>query len=721
MSKTGTAYVSHITDDGIAVITIDYFPVNALSDGLTNGVKSVMRQIEGRDPGIDKTITGIVIQGAGRAFCAGANISAFGSASKTPPVKLGRKTSGPFGLGLEDNTLGVPVVAAIHGFALGGGLELAFTAHYRVITAGAKIGLPEVNIGLLPGGQGTQRLPRIIGAEKALEFMLSGAQIGGAAAVDYGIADQLVRSHDALLPAAIELCRAKRAEPTLRSVAKIPPPAPCDFDAFRRRMAKKRPGEIAPEAIIKCVEAACKGPWEAGRKTEQKQFIPLIVSPESTALRYMFAAERGGKKISDVPKSVKGKKIKSVGIVGAGLMGGGIAMSCANVGIKVTILDIDQNNLDRGMRLIAANYDRSRSMSAAQKSKAKANFIPTTDYGKLAQCDLVVEAVFEDLSVKQKIFRRLDEVCKPDAFLCSNTSALDIDAIAGACRPERRPLVMGTHFFSPANVMKLLENVRGRETSDYTIATMMQWGTRIGKWCILAGNCRGFVGNRMIAFYSGAGRAALQQGALPEEVDAAARKFGMRMGVFAMADLVGLDLGIQATKKAGMYNPKKVITHALVDMGRKGQKAKAGWFDYPDGRTPKPSQAVNTLVRKMYPLRGARPSAEQITRMLFMPLINEGFKILEEGMAQRPADIDVCYVYGYNFPKHRGGPMHYADAVGLKKVKETLLALNVKPAKLLEDCIAANMTLAKYWKKHGDKMWAATRQQVHYSRRRGRM
>ena len=291
---------------------------------------------------------------------------------------------------------------------------------------------------------------------------------------------------------------------------------------------------------------------------------------------------------------------------------------------------------------------------------------------------MVVEAVFESLDIKQKIFEQLDAVCKPDAFLCTNTSALDIDAIASVCKPERRPLVMGTHFFSPANVMKLLENVRGRETSDYTIATMMQWGTDIGKWCILAGNCQGFIGNRMVGFTSGAARGALAQGALPEEVDRAAVDFGMRMGPMAMADLVGLDLGIQAWKKAGTYNPKKIPQHALIDMGRLGQKANAGWFDYKDSRKGSPSNVVTDMLRTMYPLKGTPPNQQDITLSLFMPNINEGFKILEEGTAQKPSDIDVCYVYGYNFPKVKGGPMFYADTIGLPTVKSTLetLALN---------------------------------------------
>ena len=721
MSKTGTAYIDHITDDGIAVMVIDYFPVNALSAGLTNGVKTVIRQLEGRDPGIDQKVTGLVVTGAGdRAFCAGADIMAFNT-NRGKPVSIDRPTTGPFGMGLEDNQIGgvnIPVVAAINGFALGGGLELALTCHYRVATANSNVGLPEVNIGLLPGGQGTQRLPRIIGSEQALEAILSGDQIPAPKALELGIINEMVPSKAELIDAAIAMARKNRGKAVQPSIAKMPPPAPCDFDSFRKRMASKRKGQPAAEAIIKCVEAACKGPWDYGRKQEGVLFGPLAGSPEGRAMLHMFSAERAGKKVSDLPKGVKGKKIKTVGVVGAGLMGGGIAMCCANVGMKVTILDIDQKNLDRGMALIDANYARSRSMSAEQKAAARANFTPTINYDDLAHCDMIVEAVFESLDIKQKIFEQLDGVCKPDAFLCTNTSALDIDAIAGVCKPERRPLVMGTHFFSPANVMKLLENVRGKETSDYTIATMMQWGTEIGKWCILAGNCQGFVGNRMVAFYSGAARGAIAQGALPEEVDYAATEFGMKMGPMAMADLVGLDLGIQAWKKAGTYNPEKVPQHGLIEMGRLGQKSNAGWFDYEDNRNGTPSKVVNDMLRKMYPLKGSPPSQQEITLSLYMPMINEGFKILEEGMAQKPSDIDVCYVYGYNFPKVRGGPMFYADTVGLPTVKKTLETLGIKPAKLLEDCIAADMSLTQYWGKHGGKQWAAAKGQTHPTRAR---
>jgi len=716
MSKLGTASIDKITEDGIAVVTIDYFPVNALSAGLVNGVKNVMRKIEGRDPGIEQKITGIVLQGAGRTFCAGANIAAFGT--KGPkPVNLGRKSSDFIGFGFEDNTLGVPVVAAIHGFALGGGLELAMACHYRVITSNAFVGLPEVNLGILPGGQGTQRLPRLVGAKNALECMLTGKHIYGPEALKMGIVDQMVSNKAELLDAAITLCRSVQNVPKHPVICEMPPPVPCDFNSFRKRMAKKRRGEIAPEAIIKCVEAACKGPWIYGRNTERGLFAPLIMSSESQSMRYMFSAERKGKRISDIPRSIRPKHINTVGIIGAGLMGGGIGMCCSNVGIKVTILDIDQNNLDRGMKLIKHNYARSRSMTAKQKAEALANFTATTDYSDLKDCDMIVEAVFESIGIKKKIFKQLDELCKPDAFLCTNTSALDIDAIASVCKPSRRPLIMGTHFFSPANVMKSLENVRGAETSDETIATMMNWGTRIGKWCILVGNCSGFVANRIFGQYSGAARVAIRQGALPEQVDAAATSFGMRMGPMAMSDLVGLDLGIQATKKAGLYRPNKIAQHALIDMGRKGQKAKAGWYDYGDDkRRGTPSPIVTNMLRKLYPLRGEVPSQEAITRSLFIPLINEGFKILEEGMAQRPSDIDVCCVYGYNFPKHRGGPMFYADQIGLSVVKSTLKDMSIKPANLLEECIAANLSLSKYWRKYGGKGWKAAKGKQHYSR-----
>lgn len=417
---------------------------------------------------------------------------------------------------------------------------------------------------------------------------------------------------------------------------------------------------------------------------------------DAAALAYVKAAEEQGVKVDGL--TVPPATINKVGIVGAGLMGGGIGMCCAEVGIKVIMLDMTKEALDRGMGTIKANFMRSKRLSDEQKQQYIGSMSGTTDMADLADCDLVVEAVFEDMSIKKEIFGKLDKICKPGAFLCSNTSYLSIDEIASVTgRPE---LVMGTHFFSPANVMRLLENVRGAKTSDKTISTMMDWGHRIGKCCILVGNCDGFVGNRMVTFYSGAARGMLEFGLLPEQVDGALAKFGMKMGPFSMADLVGLDLGIQAVKKAGRYDPKKVFDHALLEAGRLGQKNKKGYYDYDDSRKPSPSKEVAEMVKQFAAGKGVKPenlSEEQVVQRLLFPMINEAFKILEEGIAQRPSDIDVCYVNGYSFPAKRGGPMYYADQVGLPKLKEVLESMKIQPAPLLVDCVASGKSLADYW------------------------
>jgi len=477
---TDTAYLERVTSTGIAIITLDHFPVNSLSTHLTNGLTRAIRIIE---DGIKKNeIFGVVLRGSGRCFCAGADISAFGSSSDVPRASLGRDSSDNFGF--EEVT--VPVVAAIHGFALGGGFELSLGCHYRVMDSEAKVGLPEVNIGLLPGAQGTQRLPRLVGAETALSLMLSGDHVSAKDALKYGVVDKIVQKGDDLLETAIDFCLHKVSEinhgaTTLQRISKIPPPPGTDFDKWRTQMLKKRTGEPAPHAIIRCVEAACKGPtFKDGVNVEQKNFLPLIVSPESKALRHVFFAERNGAKVDGL--RAKPKPIHSVGIVGAGLMGGGIAMCCANVGIKVYLLDVNEKGLERGMKLINANYKRSRSMSGEDKERALANIIPTTSYDDFHAVDLVVEAVFEDMSVKKKIFQTLNKVCKKDAFLCSNTSALDIDIIADQLDDPTR--CMGTHFFSPANVMKLLENVRATRTSDECVASMMKWGECSYNLCV---------------------------------------------------------------------------------------------------------------------------------------------------------------------------------------------------------------------------------------------
>lgn len=694
MSKPGTngcALEPQLLEGGIAVLTLDHFPVNSLSGKVTNGITVAVLELEKRIKAGE--VKGVVLRGAGRCFCAGADISQFGVAGEER-VSLGRPSSDSFGL----EELDVPVVAAIHGFALGGGLELALGCHYRVIAASATIGLPEVNIGLLPGAQGTQRVPRLIGAENGLKLITSGDQVAAAQAVAWGVADLVAPEGKDLLVAAAEFCKAK-AGGTLQRLSQLPPATPTDFGKWAKAMAAKRPGEPAPLAIIKCVEAASKpGPFADGVKAEAKLFGPLVTSPESTALRYMFFSERAGAKVDGL--KAKPVPIKSVGIIGAGLMGGGIAMCCINVGIAVTILDVDQKNLERGMALITSNFKRSvdrGSRTQASVDKALALLKATTSYAELAPCDLVVEAVFEEMGIKKKIFAELDKVCKPGAFICSNTSALDIDEVASATsRPE---FVMGTHFFSPANVMLMLENVRGSKTSDVTVASMMEWGKIIGKWPILVGNCPGFVGNRLIFQYSASGAAALASGAKPHEVDAAIEALGMKMGPFRMADMVGLDLGIQAKKKAGTFRPATDVKDAIVDAGRLGQKNGKGFYDYADGRTPTPSAEVNALVEKMA-LAKRSFTQEELQLRLFSPLVNEGFKVLEEGFCQRPADIDVCYVHGYGFPRYRGGPMHWADAVGLEKIKAQLEEMKMSPSKLLEECVAQKTTLAKHWPKY---------------------
>jgi len=672
--------------DGIAVVTLDHFPVNSLSANVYNGCTRAIRSLEA-----DPQCRGVVVVGAGRMFCGGADISAFGKAS-APREPMGRPVT-DF-LGFEG--MAVPVVAAIHGFALGGGLEAALGCHYRVMDGSAKLGLPEVNIGLLPGGQGTQRLPRLIGPDAAIEMMTSGAHIGADQALKWKVVDTIVAKGSDLLSTARAVCKSKMGLP-LPKICDMPPPQPTDFAKATAKLAKMRPGEIAPAAIVRCVEAACAGPtFAVGDKVEKREFGVLLKSPESAALRHMFFAERTGVKVDGI--RAKAAKISTVGIVGAGLMGGGIAMSCAEVGIVVKLVDVSEAGLAKGLKMIHANFDRSRRLSVDQKAQFKGRITGSTALTSLADCDMVVEAVFEDMDVKKEIFAELDRICKPSAFLCSNTSYLSIDEIASVTsRPER---VMGTHFFSPANVMKLLENVRGAKTSDHTVATMMAWGKRIGKWCILVGNCHGFVGNRMVDFYSKSAKTMLGQGLLPEEIDGAAQEFGMRVGPLVMADIVGIDLGIQAIKKRGQYDPHHVVAHALIEAGRLGQKSKAGYYDYKDGRTPIPSAEAAAIVRQVAKNCGMSAvtlSNDGVVRRLLFPMINEAFKILEEGVAQRPSDIDVCYVHGYSFPRHRGGPLFFADRVGLSVVKTSLEDMGITPAPLLLQCVAAGKTLAKHW------------------------
>lgn len=689
---TNTAFFDRVID-GIAVVTLDHYPMNALGIHIENGLKSAIREIESRSD-----IKGVVVRGVGKCFCAGADIAEFSDPNKPKRIPLGRVTTDMIGF----ESIKVPVVAAIHGYALGGGLELALGCHYRVINSAASVGLPEVNIGLLPGGQGTQRLPRIMGADNALKMMTSGQHIPAKTALEWGIVDSVIPSGTDLLDGAIAFAKTKIGQPP-RRIYDMPPPSPTDFAKWRKQMKRKRRGEPAPLAIIDCVEGACKGPaYKDGLKVERKLFGKVMFSPESIALRYMFFAERAGVKVKGL--QAKPKEIKSVGIIGAGLMGGGIAMCCANIGISVVLLDINDQNLERGFELIQKNYNRSvkrGSRTQEMVDKALSLIKGSTAYSSLSSVDLVVEAVFEEMSIKKKIFKELDRVCKPGAFLCTNTSALDIDEIASVTsRPE---YVMGTHFFSPANVMKLLENVRGAKTNDLTIASMMEWGRRLGKWAILVGNCDGFVGNRMLVSYNAQATQMLEEGATPTLIDTVALKFGMRMGPLAMGDLVGLDLGMQATKKRGDWNPTTNVRHALVESGRCGQKSKKGFFDYNNNKA-KPSTEAAAIIKACAKKKGVTQreiSDQEVIERLFFPLINEGFHILEEGMAQKPSDIDVCYIHGYSFPRYRGGPMCYADKYGLPKVLKALEKMGVPPSSLLKKCVDSKLTLAKYWKKNG--------------------
>jgi 3-hydroxyacyl-CoA dehydrogenase len=731
MSAPGTDTANFSVKEGIAFIELDKFPVNSLGTGMTYARNDAINKID--EMAKTGEVKGVIVYGAGRCFCAGADfVGGLGKKSDKKEIKLNRKKIGI--AGLEEIT--VPVVAAIHGFALGGGLELALDCHYRVMAEDAKVGLPEVNIGFLPGGQGTQRLPRIMGADAALELMTAGNHVPANQALEWGVVDAIGAPGKAPVNEAISFLHSiigEDLEP--RRLSKVPPPAPskAGFDTWRANMSKRRAGELAPQLIIDCVEAACKGPtFIDGAKFEAIKFSAPggVMDPKVSQfqeLQYMFSAERDGGKIKGI--STKPQKINSVGIIGAGLMGGGIGMSCAEAGISVVLMDVNEKGLERGLALIESNYARSvKRGSRTQQSvdACRARIVGTLMYEDLAQCDMIVEAVFEDMDTKKQIFRKLDEVAKPGAFICSNTSMLDIDAIAAeTSRPE---YVMGTHFFSPANVMKLLENVRGAKTSDLTIATCMAWGKRIGKWPILVGNCHGFVGNRLIGQYSGMATKVLDMGVMPVEVDSAIEKFGNKMGPFRMADMVGLDLGIQANKKKGLFKPDVNVKDAIIDAGRLGQKNGKGYYDYADGRTAAPSAEVNALIAKMAAAKGVAKrtftgavwcivctlmlysltasltifslAEEELVGRMFFPLINEGFKVLEEGFAQRPSDIDVCYVHGYGFPRYRGGPMYYADKVGLAVVRDTLKEVGIKPAALLEECVVAGKTLAAYWKEH---------------------
>ena len=660
-------------ENGIAVITINNPPVNALSPGVPEGISEALDQIAP-----DENIKAVVLIGGGRTFIAGADIKEFGKMTSGKPRGAGLL---PFLLKIEDSKK--PVIVAIHGTAFGGGLEVAMACHYRVAVSSAQVGQPEVKLGIIPGAAGTQRLPRLAGVAKAVEMCTTGNPIKAAEALQFGIVDRIIEGD--LLPGAIAFAREAAAKPAPKTrernekLGTVTENAPI-FSAARDTVAKKQRGLLAPVAAITAIEAATTLPFAEGCQVEQKLFIECLFSEQSKALIHVFFSEREVGKIPDVPKETPLLPVKSAAVVGAGTMGGGIAMVLANAGIPVLLKDADQPALDRGLATIQSNYANSvkRGRFTPQDAEQRLKRItPTLSYDDFAKVDLVIEAVFEGMALKKEVFKELDRVCKPGAILASNTSTLDIDEIASAT--SRPTYVIGTHFFSPANVMRLLEIVRGKATSREVIATCMQLSKSLGKIGVLVGNCRGFVGNRMFGPYRREAQFLVEEGASVAAVDKALADFGMAMGPLATGDLAGLDVGWRIRKeyrhleKPGIRQP--FVEDNLCELGRFGQKVKAGWYKYDEQRRAMADPVVDDLIRKWVTAAGIPQreiSAAEIVDRCLYALVNEGARILEEGYALRASDIDIIYLNGYGFPAYRGGPMWYADKVGLKKVYERI-------------------------------------------------
>ena len=684
-----TTMVSYENVRGVAVVTVDNPPVNALSQGVRQGL------LEGVNKALaDDAVQAIVIHCAGRTFIAGADITEFASGPAEPSLRDM--------LELMDGA-GKPVIAAIHGTALGGGLETALCCHYRVAAPGARLGLPEVKLGLLPGAGGTQRLPRVVGVEKALQMVTSGVPIGAVEALEAGLVDEIVEGD--LLPGALafghQIVARGAALPRIRDRDDRLQEAredPAVFEQFRRSIARKSRGFIAPEYNIRCIEAAVSQPFDEGMKTEARLFTELMRSPQAAAQQYFFFAERQAARIPDIPRDTPELPIARVGVIGAGTMGGGIAMNMVNVGIPVTLVETSQEALERGLGVIRGNYDntaRKGRLSEADVVQRMGLINGSLQLQELAQCDLVIEAVFENMEVKKDIFTRLDAIVKPGAILASNTSALDLNEIASAtARPES---VIGLHFFSPANVMKLLEVVRGDATAREVIKTCMGFARRIDKVPVLVGVCHGFVGNRILFARQTQAQQLALEGAPPHQVDRVLYEFGFPMGAFQMSDLAGLDIGWNAETSRG-----ETIRDRLCEAGRRGQKTGAGYYDYDDNRKPTPAPLVAELYTEFAARAGIiqRDIADQeILERCLLPMINEGAKILEEGIAIRASDIDVVYVYGYGWPVYRGGPMYYANSLGL----DTVLA-----------------RLRHYWQQSGDDFWRPSRLLVELAEKGGR-
>lgn len=696
-------------ENGIAVITINNPPVNALSAGVPEGIAAAIEKIE-KDSGVHAA----VLIGGGRTFVAGADIREFGkiTSGKASP------SSGLQSLLLRIEDCRKPVVMTIHGTAFGGGLELAMAGHYRVASPSAQVGQPEVKLGIIPGAGGTQRLPRLAGVAKAIEMCASGNPISAQDAFESGIIDRVVAGD--LLAGAIAFAREVVAKPIPRTRERneklgTPEQNTPIFVAAREAVRKKQRGQIAPLAAIDAVEAATKLSFEDGCRNEQKLFKECLFSEQSKALMHVFFAEREAAKIPDVPKATPVIPVNSVGIVGAGTMGGGIAMVFANAGIPVVLKEANQAAFERGMEAIQKNYAGSvkRGRMTQQCVEERLKLIkPAVSYDDFARANIVIEAVFEGMALKKQVFSELDRVCKRGAILASNTSTLNIDEIAEAT--SRPDAVIGTHFFSPANVMRLLEIVRGRASSKEVIATCMQLSKKLGKIGVLVGNCRGFVGNRMFHPYRREAQFLVEEGASVQAVDKALYDFGMAMGPLATGDLAGLDVGWRIRKeyrhlqKPGVRQP--IAEDRLCEMGRYGQKTGAGWYKYDENRRAIPDPEVDALVRQQASAAGTpqrQISAQEIVERSIFALVNEGARILEEGYALRAGDIDIIYINGYGFPAHRGGPMWYADTVGLKKVYERVREFRERhgelwePAPLLKQLAEQGKSFADFTKGQG--------------------
>jgi 3-hydroxyacyl-CoA dehydrogenase len=708
MLKKGTLLkmselVKYTRDGNVAIVTIENPPVNALSPGVPEGI------LEGIEKaGADREVGAIVVIGGGRTFIAGADIKEFGKITAGTRPRL---TLYPALLKIEDSKK--PVVMAIHGTAFGGGLEVAMAGHYRVAVASAQVGQPEVKLGIIPGAGGTQRLPRLAGVAKAVEMCAFGEPVDAKTALACGILDKIIDGD--LLQGAVKFARevtGKLAYKTRERGEKLHDAGRNEtvFAVAREHARRTKRGQTAPLAAIEAVEVATRGSFLDGCDREQSLFQECLFSTQSKALIHAFFGERMVAKIPDIPKDTKTYDIKKAAVIGAGTMGGGIAMNYANAGIPVIIKETTQEALDKGFAIIKKNYQNSVNKGKLSPETMQLRLDKVTlglTYGGFEQADIIVEAVFEGMALKKQIFSEIDKIAKPECILASNTSTLDIDEIASATK--RPQMVIGHHFFSPANVMKLLEIVRGKATSKEVIATSMGLAKKLNKVGVLAGNCRGFIGNRMIHCYGREAQFLVEEGATVEQVDTALYDFGLAMGPLAMGDLAGLDVGWRIRKefkhleKPGVRVP--LVADQLCEMGRYGQKTGAGWYKYDQNRTPSGDPVVTALIEKL--ARGAgierrTISNDEIVDRTIYALVNEGARILEEGIALRAVDIDIVYLNGYGFPVWRGGPMFYADTVGLTNVLKKIQEFEKRhgelwaPAPLLKKLAEQGKTFASF-------------------------